>query len=119
MNLTEIEKAAVLLIALGPQRAQPILERLGAADLVPIIDAMKRMGQIAPEIRRTVLEEVNRLLTDRAAGRTTRAQPSSGNEPGEGRMDLFDRLGPYLPDRIDPDGIDWDGAGLSPPEDGQ
>ncbi len=113
MNLTEVEKAAVLLIALGPQRAQRILDRLGAADLVPIIDAMQRMGQIAPEIRRAVLREVNQLLTHRAAGRVSGAQ-----KPADEEIDLFDRLGPYLPDRIDPD-RDADDFNVGPaPEDG-
>ena len=113
MNLTEIEKAAVLLIALGPQRAQRILDRLSATDLLPIIAAIKRMGQISPEVRRAVLEEVNQILTDQAARRVSGArQPPPPSEPADPPPDLFDRLGPHLPDRIDPGRIDWDAAGF-------
>ena len=115
MNLTEVEKVAVLLIALGPQRTQRILDRLGAADLVPIIDAMQRMGQIAPEIQRAVLREVNQLLTDRAAGRVSGVQKPPSEAAGE-RIDLFDRLGPYLPDRIDWEADDSNSG--TAPEDG-
>lgn len=115
MNLTEVEKAAVLLIALGPQRAQRILDRLGATNLVPIIDAMQRMGQIVPEIRRAVLREVDQLLTDRAAGRVSGVEKPP-SEAADERIDFFAQLGPYLPDRID-----WDADDSNPgtaPEDG-
>jgi len=113
MNLTEIEKAAVLLITLGPQRAQRILDRLSVTDLLPIIAAMKRMGQISLEVRQAVLEKVNQILTDQAARRVPSArQPPEPAEPTDPPTDLFDRLGPHLPDRIDPGRIDWNAAGF-------
>ena len=128
-NLTEVEKAAVLLIALGPDRAKRILDQLGSGDLLPIIEAMKRMARIPPKTRRSVLEEVNQILMHGAARRipgARRPEPRSGRasrQPG-----LFGRLEPLLPDRIDPEGIDWhnagfdfgeeeDGLGRRPPED--
>jgi hypothetical protein len=112
-NLTEVEKAAVLLMALGPERAKRILDQLGSGDLLPIIEAMKRMVRIPREIRRSVLEEVNQILTDRAARRVPGARmppPRTGRTPRE--SDLFGRLEPLLPDRIDPEDVDWHGAGF-------
>ena len=109
MPLSDIEKTAVLLIALGPERAGRILDRLGTADLLPIIEAMKHMRRIDPETRRAVLEEVAELLEDLAAGKTPRSHRA---------IDLFKTLGPYLPEPIDPKHIDWDRAGFNfdPPD---
>jgi len=113
MDLTEVEKAAVLLIALGPERAQRILDRLSANEMAPIIEAMGRMGRITPEVRRAVLEEVNGILMDRAAGQLSGQKGrSERSEPSGQPPDLLGRLGPYLPDRIRTDRIDWDAAGF-------
>ncbi len=112
-NLTEVEKAAVLLIALGPERANRILDQLGSGDLLPIIDAMKRMARIPPEVRRSVLEEVNQILMDGAARRIPGARrPPKRTGRASRQPDLFGRLEPLLPDGIDPDGVDWHAAGL-------
>ncbi|MCZ6635354.1 MAG: hypothetical protein O7G87_18285 [bacterium] len=126
--MTEIEKVAVLLIALGPEHAQRILDKLSTADLLPIIQAMKHMRRIDPEIRQNVLKEVNDILTGLAAQNIPGAQKSprrsdSPSEPlppteetplplPEEDTHLFERLGPHLPERIDPDHIDWGGAGF-------
>lgn len=113
MDLTEVEKAAVLLIALGPERAQGILDQLSASEMAPIIEAMGRMGRIEPEVRRAVLEEVNGILMDRAAGQIFgRKGRSESPEASEQPPDLLGRLGPYLPDRFRTDRIDWDAAGF-------
>ena len=119
MELTDTEKVAVLLIALGPQRSQRILDRLGADELIPVVAAMKRMGQVSPEVRRAVLEEINQILTDQATGRVPGPRQTASPPEPPPRPDLFGRLGPVLPDRIDPDRIDWNAAGLDfdpPPE---
>lgn len=121
MSLTDVEKVAVLLIALGPERAQRILDRLGPADLMPIVSAMKRMRSVDPEVRRVVLEEVSGLLTDLAAGRVPggRApeEPAPGAperpKPGEQAPGLLGRVGPLLRGRVDPEGIDWDAVGFN------
>jgi len=115
MNLNETEKVAVLLVALGPKRAQRILDRLSTDELVLIVDAMKRLGNIRPEVRRQVLEEVNDILQGLARGDTAGNPVAPAPEipatsaPG---VDLFTRLGPYLPESIDPSRIDWDAAGF-------
>ena len=115
MSLSDIEKAAVLLIALGPARAQRILDQLGADELLPLIQAMERMRQVDPEIRRAVLEEVNQILTDLVAGQTPHKKTT--DQTGESKVNLFERLGPYLSEQIDPNEIDWDaaGPGANPP----
>jgi hypothetical protein len=104
MNLSDVEKAAVLLIALGPERAEGILAQLSAADLLPIVDAMKRMRQVPHDVRRSVLLEVNRILHRLSGG----SPAGTRSARAEGASDLFRRLGPSLPSRIDPERIDWD-----------
>ena len=59
MSLNETEKVAVLLVALGPKRAQRILDRLSTDELVLIVDAMKRLGNIQPEIRLTGFQKIH------------------------------------------------------------
>lgn len=94
MNLTEIEKVAVLLIALGPKRAQRILDQLSTTDLLPIIAAIKPMEKISPKVRQKVLEEVKQILTDQ-----TTKRPST--QKRNFQTSLLDQLGPYIPNQID------------------
>ena len=109
MNLSDVEKAAVLLMALGPERSERILDQLSSEDLLPIVAAMKRMRSIPRDVRRAVLVEVNRILAqlmgDSAQERPPKDKPAS---------DLFRRLGPGLPPRVDPDRIDWDAPDSTP-----
>jgi len=109
MNLSDIEKSAILLIALGPERAKRILDQLGTGELLPIIEAMQRMRKIDPEVRDAVLEEVASLLENLAEGK----QPSTPEA-----IDLLNSIGPYIPEQIEPDEIDWDRAGFNfdPPD---
>ena len=114
MSLNETEKVAVLLVALGPKRAQRILDRLSTDELVLIVDAMKRLGNIQPEIRRQVVEEVNDILKG-ISSRSDAPETSVPELPTDGPptpIDLFEKLGPYLPDSIDTSSIDWDSAGF-------
>ena len=114
MNLNETEKVAVLLVALGPQRAQRILDRLSTDELVLIVDAMKRLGNIQPDLRRQVLEEVNDILQGLPKGASPKPEVPEPQLPSSpvSDVDLFERLGPYLPNSIDPSQIDWDAAGF-------
>ncbi|MDP6778624.1 MAG: hypothetical protein QGI83_17860 [Candidatus Latescibacteria bacterium] len=109
MDLTETEKIAVLLIALGPDRAARILDRLKGDELTEVIAAMNRMKEIPPGIRRSVLEEVEGIL-NRQAGLPPRETTSR-------REDLFGRLEPYLPDHIGPIDPDWDDGETDRPSD--
>lgn len=110
MNLSDIEKSAILLIALGPERAQRILDQLSTAELMPLIEAMQHMKSIDPQVRNAVLEEVASLLEDLAQGK----QPTTPEA-----INLLNAIGPYAPEAIDPDKIDWNRAGFNfdPPDD--
>ncbi len=112
MNLTEYEKAAVLLIALGHEHAQPILDRLSAGDLLPIIKAMKKMRKVPPDVRRAVLNEVNDLI-DKSANQISDNDDPSTSETTPKDPSILDHIGPYLTNQLDPDQIDWDGAGFN------
>ncbi len=112
MNLTEYEKAAVLLIALGPEHAQPILDKLSAGDLLPIIKAMKRMRQVPREVRRAVLKEVNDLI-DKSANQISDNDDPPKSESTPKDPSILDHIGPYITDQLDPDQIDWHGAGFN------
>jgi len=119
MELTGVEKVAVLLIALGQARARPLLEKLGAEDVLRITEAMSRMGSVSPEVRRAVLEEMRDVLSGRKEGlRPNRDTRRERRERDEVVADLLDQLGPRLEDHIRPAGSDWDAPGLDSGEPG-
>jgi len=103
-NLSEIEKAAVLLIALGPQRAQRILDQLSANELLPIIEAMQKMRHIDDITRNEALAEIADWLDDQATDKT----PTSDTA-----INLLSAMGPYLPETTDNQKIDWSRAGFN------
>ena len=103
-NLSEIEKAAVLLIALGPQRAQRILDQLSATELLPIIDAMQKMRHIDDITRNEALAEIADWLDDQATDKT----PTSDTA-----INLLSAMGPYLPETPNNQKIDWSRAGFN------
>ena len=132
--MSEIEKVAVLLIALGPQKAQRILDRLGPDDLMPIVQAMRKLKKITPEVREQVLREVNGILEDLAAS----AFPGSDYDPAAtepdvtppelpnapSARDILEQVQDILPEKVEPDTepptqeekppseIDWGAAGF-------
>ena len=111
MELTDVEKVAVLLIALGPERARPLLDRLDADDVMKITTAMSRMGSVPPEVRKQVLEEMRDALSGRLGGpRPDRGGRRERRDRDEVVAGLLDRLGPRLEDHINPDCVDWDAA---------
>ncbi|HAA73626.1 TPA: hypothetical protein DCE37_00710 [Candidatus Latescibacteria bacterium] len=121
--MTEIEKVAILLIALGPERSQRILDRLGTEDLIPIVDAMRRMKSIPPEVRESVLLEVNGILEDLAAtsfpGSTFDPDAPDVHEPElpekPSAKDILGQVKEELPEKIEPNAlpdIDWGAAGF-------
>jgi flagellar motor switch protein FliG len=124
--MTEIEKVAVLLIALGPDRSQRILDRLGPDELLPIVQAMRAMKKIPPEIRESVLLEVNGILEDLAATSfpgsdfDPDAPPSAQETPPElpiqpSAKEILGQVQDELPESIaseDLPEIDWGAAGF-------
>lgn len=127
--MTEIEKVAVLLIALGPDRSQRILDRLGPDELLPIVEAMRRVRDLPPGAREAVLEEVNDILENLAASAFPGStfDPDSPAKPPETPQpptpppeptarDILSSVQDELPERIEPKGdgpdIDWGAAGF-------
>jgi len=123
--MTEIEKVAILLIALGPDKSQRILDRLGPDDLIPIVDAMRKMKKISPEAREAVLEEVNGILEDLAAtsfpgseydpDQPPTPEITAPELPGSSAKEILGPVQDELPERIEPDDlpeIDWGAAGF-------
>lgn len=125
--MTEIEKVAILLIALGPDRSQRILDRLGPDELIPIVEAMRRLKKIPPETREAVLLEVNDILEDLAAATFPGSDydpakpetppevppPELPNQPSA--KDILGQVQDELPERIEPTDlpdIDWGAAGF-------
>ncbi|MBT5829046.1 MAG: hypothetical protein HOH77_02530 [Candidatus Latescibacteria bacterium] len=103
MPLSDIEKAAVLLIALGPERSQRILNQLGADELLPIIEAMQKMRHIDEGTRNEALADIADWLDDQATDKTPTSDPA---------INLLNAMGPYLPETPDASKIDWDSAGF-------
>lgn len=104
MSLSDIEKAAILLIALGPERAQHILDQLSADELLPIISAMKRMHHIDESTRQEALTEIADWLDTQAPDKT----PASDQA-----INLLNAMGPYLPEKPATGQIDWGRAGFN------
>ena len=126
--MSEIEKVSVLLIALGPQRAKRILDRLGPDELIPIVEAMRRLKKISPEARESVLEEVNEILENLAASSFPGSEYDASSPPepeisapelppSPSARDILKQVQDELPDRVEPKDtppteIDWGAAGF-------
>jgi hypothetical protein len=125
--MSEIEKVAILLIALGPQKAQRILDRLGPDELMPIVQAMRKLKRITPEAREQVLTEVNGILEDLAATAFPGSEfdPTSPEPdiappelpPTPSARDILEQVQDVLPKKVEPEAkspteIDWGAAGF-------
>ena len=124
--MNEIEKVAVLLIAIGPEHAKRVLDKLSPDEMLPIIEAMRHMSKVSVDERMAILEEVNDILENLAAqkfpgssyekSRSTPEREIPESEPASAR-DLISLFGEDLPRRIDPGrlepgNIDWGAAGF-------
>ena len=103
-NLSDIEKAAILLIALGPERSQRILNQMGADELLPIIEAMQKMKHIDEATRNEALADIADWLDDQATDKTPTTDTA---------INLLEAMGPYLPETPDTNKIDWGRAGFN------
>ena len=125
--MSEIGKVAVLLIALGPQKAKRILDRLGPDELMPIVQAMRKLKRITPEAREQVLTEVNGILEDLAASAFpgSECDPTSPEPdiappelpPAPSARDILEQVQDVLPEKVEPEAkppteIDWGAAGF-------
>jgi flagellar motor switch protein FliG len=61
-ELTGVEKAAVLLIALGRDKSAEVLAHLSPEEVQRLSQQMAGIPYVAPETRNAVLEEVNKLV---------------------------------------------------------
>ncbi len=61
-TLTGIEKAAVLLIALGRDKSAEVLAHLSAEEVQRVSAAMARIPYVTPETRNPVLGEISKLI---------------------------------------------------------
>jgi hypothetical protein len=114
MALTELEKVAVFFVAIGPERAEGLLARLGPDAMMRIAAAMKRLRPIPDETRRAVLREMLELLTGKGAapppgraGEKSRWAPS-GPPPD----DLERRVADLFRPDVDVRNLNWEAAGL-------
>ncbi|MBK34059.1 MAG: hypothetical protein CME26_00840 [Gemmatimonadetes bacterium] len=119
--MDEIQKVAVLLIALGPIHARRILDKLGPDEMLVIIDEMRKMSKVSVDDRMAILEEVNELLESLSSGAPTGATTDASHfappAPPNSAAAILDPVKDELPPKIDPDrisdrGIDWGGAGF-------
>jgi flagellar motor switch protein FliG len=62
-TLTGTQKAAVLLVQLGRERAAKVLATMGESEVEEVTAEIVRMGQIAPELAARVVEEFHGLAT--------------------------------------------------------
>lgn len=61
MQMTNREKAAVLLVALGPEATAKVFKHLKEDDIENITLDVARLGKITPEIRRSVVAEFHEM----------------------------------------------------------
>ncbi len=115
MSLTELEKVAVFFIALGPERAEGLLKRLGTDAMMQIAGVMRRLGPVSAETKEAVLKEMLGLLTGRQRrgpdpGRRPARQvgPSTGSED-----DLLKQVSDLFEKNVDVGNLNWDAAGLN------
>jgi hypothetical protein len=111
MPLTELEKVAVFFVAIGPERAEAILKRLGTDAMMQIVSVMKRLGPVSPEMKQAVLKEMLGLLAGRQ--RQERPQGRRGGPVQAGpRDDLLGRMADLFDKDVDVQNLNWEAAGL-------
>lgn len=112
MPLTELEKVAVFFVAIGPERAEVLLKRLGTDAMMRIAGAMKRLGPVTPEMRQAVLEEMLALLS--GGQRPGRSRGQAARERGAPPQDdLLRRVSDLFDRDVDVRNLNWEAAGLT------
>ena len=112
MPLTELEKVAVFCVAIGPERAEALLKRLGTDATMRIGSAMKGLGTVTPEMKRSVLEEMLKLLS--GGQRPARSAGERFAPPGvSSQEDLLRKVSDLFDRNVDVQNLNWDGAGLN------
>ena len=114
MSLTELEKVAVFFIALGPERAEGLLRRLGTDAMMQIAGVMKRLGPVPAETKEAVLKEMLGLLT----GGQRRGGPPGGAArlaapPAHAEDDLLKQVSDLFEKNVDVGNLNWEAAGLN------
>ncbi|OGG46243.1 MAG: hypothetical protein A3F84_23735 [Candidatus Handelsmanbacteria bacterium RIFCSPLOWO2_12_FULL_64_10] len=112
MPLTELEKVAIFFVAIGPERAEALLKRLGTDAVMRIASAMKRLGPVTPEMKQTVLKEMLELLSEgpgRPRGPAARGGPASTGA----QDDLLKRMSDLFDRDVDVRNLNWEAAGLN------
>ena len=56
--LTELEKVAIFFLAIGPERAEVLLKRLGTDAMMQIAATMKRLSPVSSREKQAVLREL-------------------------------------------------------------
>ncbi|MCS6951070.1 MAG: flagellar motor switch protein FliG, partial [bacterium] len=60
-SLSSRQKAAVMIVAMGPDVAGKVLRHLDEEEVEQITLEIARMGKISPEVRESIIEEFHEL----------------------------------------------------------
>ncbi|GEM_PF-6588629 len=110
MPLTELEKVAVFFVAIGPERAEALLKRLGTDAVMRIAGAMKRLGPVTPEMKQAVLKEMLELLS---GGPGRPRGPASRGRAAPPQDDLLRKMSDLFEKDVDVRNLNWEAAGLN------
>ncbi|MSS70847.1 MAG: hypothetical protein EXS64_05095 [Candidatus Latescibacteria bacterium] len=112
MALTELEKVAIFFIAIGPERAEAFLKRLGTDAMMQIVTAMKRLGPVSPEMKQAVLKEMLDLLSGGRRPERPRGA-RRGPAPAGPQDDLLRKVSDLFDKDVDVQNLNWEAAGLN------
>ena len=115
MPLSELEKVAIFFVAIGRDRAEGILKRLGTVAVMQIAEAMKRVGPVSTEMKQAVLREMLDLLSQKEPRKPRRGRgpgrPAAPPSPGGSYEDLLKQVSDLFAKDIDVRDLDWGKAG--------
>lgn len=112
MPLTELEKVAIFFVAIGPERAEALLKRLGTDAMMRIASVMKRLGPVSPEMKQAVLKEMLELLSGRQRPGRPRG-PAVRGRAAPPQDDLLQKMSDLFDRDVDVRNLNWEAAGLN------
>ena len=113
--LKELEKVAIFFLAIGPERAEVLLKRLGTDAMMQIAATMKRLSPVSSSEKQAVLREMLDIMVGGQGGHPPGNQMDFP-EPGETKSidpedQLLGRVSDLFQKDVDVRNLNWEDAG--------
>lgn len=113
--LTELEKVAIFFLAIGPERAEFLLKRLGTDAMMQIAATMKRLSPVSSREKQDVLREMLDIMVGGQEGHLPGNQRDSlereETKPIDPEDHLLGRVSDLFQKDVDVRNLNWEEAG--------